>query len=108
MEQIKNGPWPFDVSPDTAVVTTIYVTEKRQPILYVTHDYDEHEGIIWQFHCGNGDYNPTVLQLIRFDEILEIDSDIFELANLDIGFCAKRNSVNDKWIIEREANEYHQ
>jgi hypothetical protein len=103
MEQVIPRPWLFDVPPDTAVVTTSYVTKDRQPILYVTHEYDEDEGVIWQFHCGNGDYDPGVLQLVRLDEILEMDGSIAELAGLPPGFCAKRPSAEDKWTTEGEA-----
>lgn len=101
MEQVNIKSWPFDISPDTAVVTTTYVTQKKKPILYVTHEYDKEEGFIWQFHCGNGDYDPSVLQLIRLDEILEIDNGIRELASLPLGFCAKRNSVVAQWELQR-------
>lgn len=92
----------FDVSPDTAVVTTTYVTRERKPILYVTHDYDAEEGIIWQFHCGNGDYGPNAMQLVRLDEILEIDSGIKELAGLPLGHCATRSSFTDNWIVQKD------
>jgi hypothetical protein len=102
MEQVIRGTWPFDVSPDAAVVTTSYVTNDRQPILHVTHEYDEEEGVLWQFHCGNGDYDPKVLQLVRLDEILEMDRSIAELAGLPTGFCAKRSSAEDEWIVEKE------
>lgn len=101
MEQVTSGPWLFDISPDTVVVTTTYVTRERKPILYVTHEHDEEEGITWQFHCGNRDYSSTVLQLVRLDEILEIDVGLKELAGLPLGFCARRTSANDKWSTER-------
>ncbi len=103
MEQVKNNSWNFDVSPETAVVTSTYITKHKHPILYVTHEFDEEEGIIWQFHSGNNDYNPEIMQLVRLDEIIEIDSSINELANLPLGYCAKRSHKSDKWIIENES-----
>ena len=102
MEQVTTKPWSFDISPDTVVVTTTYVTCEGQPILYVTHEHDEEEGVIWQFHCGNGDYSSAVVQLVRLDEIFDIDGTIAELVGLPVGFCAKRSSVKDKWVIEKE------
>jgi hypothetical protein len=34
MERVSKKPWPFDVTPDSVVVTTTYVTRDRNPILY--------------------------------------------------------------------------
>lgn len=59
MMPVKTSPWPFDVPPSAAVITTSHVTLRRMPILYVTHDLDEDEGASWQFHCGNKNY-PTI------------------------------------------------
>jgi hypothetical protein len=102
MEQINMSTWPFDNPPDGIVVTTKYVTQDRRPILYVTHERDEEEGIIWQFHCGNGDYAASVVQLARLDEILELDSGLYDIASLPLGFCAKRASLKGQWAIEKE------
>ena len=93
-------PWPFDIPPAGVIVTTKYVTQRGEPILYVSHEYDEEEGACWQFHCNNGDYDPTVLQLVRLDEVLAIDSSIYDLADLPYGFCAKRVSKAAPWLIE--------
>lgn len=105
MERVSKKPWPFDVTPDSVVVTTTYVTRDRNPILYVTHERDDEEGVIWQFHCGNGDYSPGVVQLVRLDEIIEIDPGMHELATLPLGFCARRVSQADEWIMTRELND---
>ena len=92
--------WCFDVSPDTAVVTTTYVTVKGMPILYVSHEIDEEEGTIWQFHAGNDDYRPEVLQLVRIDEVVAKDPTIESMATLPAGYHATRNAVGDLWVIQ--------
>jgi hypothetical protein len=92
--------WAFDVSPETMVVTTVYVTGERMPVLCVTHEPDEEDGVLWQFHCGNGDYRASVLQLVRFDEIAALDAAILQLAALPLGSSARRASVSDEWVIE--------
>ncbi len=97
MESINK--WPFDVAPDTAVITTKYVAYEGAPILLVTHEYDEDEGIVWQFHCGNEDYRPSVLLLVRLDEILKIDSKLYEIAALPQGFSARRATKDMQWEI---------
>ena len=104
MEQMMGGDWPFDVPPGAAVVTTTYVTQRGEPIRFVTHERDADEGIIWQFHCGNNDYSGEVLQLVRLDEVLAIDPSIRSLAKLPIGWCARRTSSSDAWVLAAEGN----
>ncbi len=73
-----------------------------QGVLFVTHEYDKDSDIVWQFHCDNGDYRPEVLQLVRLDEILSIDSRLVLLASLPIGCSARRQSKDSAWIIETD------
>ena len=98
----KDYKWKFDISPDTVVVTSTYIMKKGMPILYVTHEYDEEEGIIWQFHCGNGDYREEVLMLVCLEEVIDIDKSIEEIADIPQGYCAKRKNNSEKWEIMRE------
>ena len=95
--------WAFDVPADFVVVTTTYVTRDGQPILQVTREQDEEDGSdIWQFHCGNGDYDPGVLQLVRLDTVLKIDPGLRELAQLPVGSEATRTSVGAPWEIKTD------
>jgi len=87
-----------DLSNDTMVVTSSYVTVDRLPILYVSYEYDEEEGHIWQFHCGNGDYSMERMQLVRLDTILALDASLFAIGDLPSGFCATRTSVGMAWV----------
>lgn len=96
------GRWMFDIPPEAAVVTTSFVTEGRMPILYVTHETDDESGVLWQLHCGNDDYSEAVLRLVRMDEMLKIDGSIAELAGLPLGFCARRRTAGEPWVIEPE------
>ena len=98
MEQVKSS-WPFDVPPDSSVVTSTYVTQKELPVLQVSHDEDEEDGALWQFHCGNGDLDSAVLQLVRLDEILRLDPSLSAVATLPIGFQATRSSREDPWVF---------
>lgn len=83
------------------VVTSTYVTRERLPVLYVSHEDDE-GGSLWQFHCGNDDFSMEKMQLVRLDTILAIDPDLSQIADLEKGFCARRESVRHPWHIERE------
>ena len=97
--------WPFDVPPNASVVTTSYVTQRHMPVLYVSHELDEEGDLTWQFHCGNGDFSAAVLQLVRLDEILRLDASLTELAELQIGYCARRSAVGARWITQKERAE---
>ena len=99
---MTSTPLAFDIPADAAVVTTSHVTQGHLPVLCVFHEMGEGDEILWQFHCGNGDYSPAVLQLVRLDEILGLDASLAELANLPVGWRATRASAADPWIIERE------
>jgi hypothetical protein len=89
--------WAFDSPRDLAVVTTKYVTLDRLPVLYVTHELDEDGEVLWQFHCGNGDLDPGVLQLVRLDEIVGLDETLTRVADLPLGFSATRRDAGDEW-----------
>jgi hypothetical protein len=72
------------------------------PILYVSHDYDDEEGNLWQFHCGNGDYSPDQMQLVKLETILRIDPTVCEVTVLLPGYCAKRIAPGQPWQIAEE------
>jgi len=89
----------FNIPADTMVVTSKYVTENRLPILEVSHEDDEEGATIWQFHCGNGDFSMQQMQLVRLDTILAIDPSVLDLANLGLGFLAKRSEKGAPWEL---------
>lgn len=102
MGQMKPPGLNFDVSPDAPVVTTTHVTQRGMPVLYVSHDLDSEGEISWQFHCGNDDFDSSVLQLVRLDEILELDGGLVELAGLPLGYCAVRKGIGSPWETRKE------
>ena len=94
---------PFFKTPEnTTVVTSTYVVNEKMPILYVSHEYDEEEGEIWQFHCGNGDYDMGKMLLVSLGDVLGIDSSLFDLSDLPINRVARRSYVGDKWVYSLE------
>lgn len=93
----------FEIGNNEAVVTTKYVTTARMPILYACRESDGEDGESWQFHCGNGDFSPAQLQMVRLGTILELDPSILELADLPVGYCAKRGALGQPWNYEEEA-----
>jgi hypothetical protein len=91
----------FELPSATAVLTTTYVTRDRIPILVVWRELGD-DGDLWQFHCGNGDYDPSKLQLVRLDEIVGLDPTVIDLAHLAVGQSARRAGVDQPWTIVTE------
>jgi hypothetical protein len=92
----------FSMPTETTVVTSKYVTAEGLPILYVSHDFDEEEGDSWQFHCGNGDFDMEKMQLVRLSTILQLDKTVEQVSDLPVGFAAKRKSIGEPWVYEKE------
>lgn len=88
----------FGIADDTVVVTSTYVTADALPILEVSHEDDE-GGSLWQFHCGNGDFDMERMQLVRLDTILRIDPSVVGAAHLVKGEVARRVSKGADWHV---------
>ena len=88
--------FPFQDSPNTAVVTGVHVLDEKKPILYVSHDDDDG---CWQFLCGD-EHNIEDSRVISLQEIYEIDKSIKDVARLEYGKCAYRKDENSKWIFQ--------
>lgn len=92
----------FDISSDSVVVTSTYVVKGNMPILYVSHEIDEEGEPLWQFHCGNCDYDMEKMLLVSLNNILELDQSLSELAELPVGSVARRASENEGWEYFKE------
>jgi hypothetical protein len=73
--------WPFDDSPNVAVITTRHVTEQGAPILLVSRDEDDGG---WQLHTG-GPALEQDARVVALREIWVLDPSIAELADLAWG-----------------------
>jgi hypothetical protein len=85
--------WPFDDSPNVAVITMRQVTEDKAPILLVSHDEDDGG---WQFLPGGSvlEENARVVALRR---IWLLDPSVGQLADLPSGWQASRHSPIEPW-----------
>lgn len=88
----------FGIPENTAVVTSTYVIYEHMPIMYVSHEYDEEEGGIWQFHCGNDDYDLGKMLLVSIGDMLNMDESLIALSDLPINCVARREFIGDKWV----------
>lgn len=83
----------------TYVFTTRFVIEDNSDITFATHD---HEGD-WQF-MSDDEFNESDARVVSLQEILELDSTLLKLADLPIGYEAKRNDKYSNWEISSISN----
>jgi hypothetical protein len=84
--------WPFDAPPNQATFTVRAVGQRTEPVLYVVHEADG----TWQFLAGG----PAVLaeaMLVALEVLLPIDPSLIEIADLPIGWEARRSAVGAPW-----------
>ena len=89
----------FREKPDAAVITCSHILDKKEPILYVSHDEDDG---MWQFLCGRSHSAPDA-RIISLEEAFLLDSTIGVLAEMPQGCSAARRDPGDAWIIEQPA-----
>lgn len=81
------------------VITTRQVMYEGWPILLVTHDNGDPQG--WQFINGQGDTDDRADGMaVHVEHVIERDPSIRELADLPLGWQARRATVDDPWIRE--------
>ena len=85
--------WPFDQAPNVAAITTRKVLNEEFPILNVVHYSDDHS---WGFTCGTTD-DPEDGLVVHMGHIYEMDPTLVEIADLEPGWVAERDSVGSEW-----------
>lgn len=94
MMELQNKSYNFHEPQNTACFTCSHVLSRESPILQVTHDLSDGA---WQFLCGVSEHQIHMARIICLSEAVKIDSTVNELAEMQIGIGAKRNSIYDKW-----------
>src|SRR5687767_10513734 len=72
----------------------VHVLEQNHPVLRVTHDTGDGA---WQFLCGCV-HDVSEGRLVCIGCILERDATLGQLADLPIGWCADRESLDSSWV----------
>lgn|SRR4051794_16201047 len=93
--------WPFDQPRNCAVFTTRQILEGAEPILHVTHDFDDRG---WQF-LGR-EAREEDAKIIALHEAVELDPSILQLAGLPPGWHAWRASSEEPWTRETLCNAH--
>ena len=90
--------WQFDDAPNTSCIATADVLENDAPITEVYHDYDGG----WQFlNTRDEPFTADDGRVVCLSSMIELDSSIAELHNLDYGWRAIRRSPTSAWVIEK-------
>jgi hypothetical protein len=84
--------WHFDQPPDTATLVSTSVLDEGHPILFVSHDEEDHG---WQFLDGSEP--PTPFQHACMSHVVGSDPTLPELADLPPGWCAWREAPDQPW-----------
>ncbi|MBS0659581.1 MAG: DUF2314 domain-containing protein [Verrucomicrobia bacterium] len=85
-------PWPFDQPPHCASFTTRQVLADDEPILFVSHDADDHG---WQFIGSSAEEEDC--RLVCLESMVRRDPSVLELADLPPGWHATRPSPSSPW-----------
>jgi hypothetical protein len=85
--------WPFADLDNLAVITLKRVIQGNSPVLLVTHDADDGG---WQFLDG-AEAAVEDAALVSLREMVQLDPSLFELADLPVGWSARRSSPGDPW-----------
>lgn len=79
---------------DFGVYTCPHVFKKQRPVNLIIRDPDGD----WQFSCGNEEADDASdCHLIGVGHLLEIDSSLGIMADLEPNHGAQRNQANDDW-----------
>jgi len=84
--------WPFSEPDNTLAFTTSRALENGEPILLVSHDYEGD----WQFLCGDVT-DEEQGKIICLGCAYQRDKSVGELADLPLGWQARRESVDAAW-----------
>jgi len=89
----------FNEELNVMVITTKKILNKKSPILFVSHDADDG---MWQFLDGK-EANFDEAMIVGLEEIVNIDNSLNDIADLELGWYAWRETRTGNWI--RAKNE---
>jgi hypothetical protein len=92
-ESSAESVWPFSSPQNEATFTVVKILDGDKSILLVHHD-DEDGG--WQFLTGEP-IDMADAKIVGLGEIAKLDPTILNLADMPVGWCARRSSVDNPW-----------
>jgi hypothetical protein len=91
MNPIDAAPWPFDEPPDAEAITLDRVVRGEAPVRLAARDDDG-----WQFLDGEHVFEEDG-EVVLLGEIVQLDPTLLELADLPVGWHARRPDVGSPW-----------
>jgi hypothetical protein len=85
--------WTFAGPPNLIVITVRQIRLAGNPVLYVAHDGGEGG---WQFLTG-AHFDTADALLVTLKSMIEHDSSLAGLADLPIGWQARRDNRESEW-----------
>jgi hypothetical protein len=85
--------WKFADPQNTAVITTKKIIEGAS-IMFVSHDEDDGG---WQFLEAETAPAEADAAVVGLKDVVAMDDSILELADLPVGWSAKRDDVGGTW-----------
>ena len=86
--------WPFDQPPRWAVIILRSIVFSGKPILYVSHEEEDHG---WQILNCEEEFDLEDAAVVALEEIVKRDPTVLEVADLPPGWCAERSFPGAKW-----------
>jgi len=85
--------WPFDQPQNCGTIISRAILDGSTEILHVSHDEDDHG---WQF-LDNETFEAKQAALVCLSHVVEIDSTVVEVADLEPGWIAFRAKKGAPW-----------
>ena len=95
---MNESDWPFDQAGNVTTITTRQVLREGAPVTVVIHYTDDHS---WAFLGGDGFTLDDGL-VVCMAEIPSRDPTLFEVADLEPGWVARRSHVGGPWTREHD------
>lgn len=86
--------WKFGDPKNLAVMSTRKVFSSASWIAYVSHDADDES---WQFYGNEAEIDHDDLILVGLVEVVELDETVAQLADLPLGWHARRDTKTSPW-----------
>jgi len=94
--------WEFPDPVDAAAISCVHVLDGNRPVVYGSHD--DHEAP-WLFLCEEIAHESKDGRVVCLGCMIERDSTLAQLADLPVGWCAERLSLDRPWVRKLESYE---
>lgn len=93
--------WPFDSPPNVACFTVRSIVDGLKPVLMASRDEDDGA---WQFLTGDA-FDKAEAMLVSLGSMVARDCSLLQLADIQPGWMAWRESPDAPWSRQAEAEQ---